>query len=95
MGICKDVQVRIANIATVFAAALVVDGRDLGEVVHCARVARFLHRDGKVRERHVGNDGAVVRGAGIVLNLLEEHDVWSIQEVGDVVRDDGYGGRRR
>ena len=83
----KYVQVSDTDVATRLATILVIHGFNLDESVRLARVAGLLDRIGEVRERHVRDDGSVVRGTGVVLDLLEEHYVRTIEEVGDVISD--------
>ena len=91
----KYVQVSDTDVATRLATILVIHGCNLDEAVRLARVAGLLDRIGEVRQRHVRDDGSVVRGAGVVLDLLEEHYVRTIEEVGDVISDQRQSGRRR
>ena len=69
-----------ADVAAGLAAVLVVDRVDLAPAV--ARAARGHDRVGQLGQRLVGRDRAVVGRAGVVLHLLDRHDV-GLGEVGD------------
>lgn len=79
------VQVSDADIATGLAAILLVEGVDGSESVVDA--AYGLDGGSQGGERDVGIDDAVVGGAVVVLDLLEEQDVGGLEVVVDVAGD--------
>lgn len=83
----RAVQVRAANVAARLAAVLAVDGGHLDEVVPDARGLFDALRQG--RQGEVGRGDAVVDGARVVLDLLEEDEVRGAQLGDDLGYDAG------
>lgn len=80
------VEVGSLDIATGSSAVLVVDGVDVDpEVVYAGDFADGL---GERSEGEVGVDDAVVSLTRVVLNLLQEHDGWSVEVVDNVLSNE-------
>lgn len=81
----EPLQVGLANVAALLTTILIVDGINIDEVV--CRTTRGLDGIDEVTEGQVRADDSVIRRARVILDLLQEHDIRAVQEVGNVVGD--------
>lgn len=81
----RSVQECCANVATRLATVLVVHGIDLSPGV--LNTAGCLNTIGKGRQCLVGSNNAIVGGARVVLNLLQEDQVGNAQLADDLLNN--------
>jgi len=79
-------QVGLSNVSTRLSPVLVIDGVDVDKTVRYITLLSYgIDKGG---EREIGAHNTIVCWPRIVLDLLDEHDVWSVQILRNVIGDD-------
>ena len=77
----KNSQVGLSNVSTRLSPILVINRGDVDKTV---QYTTLLPYGGK---REISAHNTIICWSGIVLNFLDEHNVWSVQILGDVISD--------
>ena len=65
---------------------MVVNGGDVDKAVQCATLLSYgVDKGGK---REISAHNTIVCWSRIILDFLDEHDIWGVQIIGDVIGDD-------